>query len=163
MQRRALVSGLAALPLASVLPAEASGPADRFHAVADKALDAMRAKATSLNIGGAAVVAFFAGDTIDGWTSKMIVVGRYKDDPSDKDKGSNLIGIAYAKAAEMADTHQDSGSHLRPPMTGEFGWVGGAIARCGAGYAIAAFSGGKDVDDLAVSHAGLDVLKQLAS
>ena len=55
----------------------------------------------------------------------MVVVGRMKDTPTEKDKGANLLGIAYAKAAEMADTLKDSGSHVRPPMTGEFGWEGG--------------------------------------
>ena len=31
----------------------------------------------------------------------MAVVGRMKDEPSQSDKGANLLGIAYAKAAEM--------------------------------------------------------------
>jgi hypothetical protein len=121
----------------------------------------MRAQADSLMVAGVAVVAFFEGETITAWSSKMLVVGRYKDEPTDKDRGSNLLGIAYAKAAEMADTHKDSGSRLRPAMTGEFGWTGGVIAEGPAGYVIAAFSGGKDNDDLAVSRAGLDVLKRL--
>jgi len=30
-------------------------------------------------------------------------------------KGNNLIGIAYAKSAEMADTLQNSGTAARPP------------------------------------------------
>lgn len=89
----------------------------------------------------------------------MIVVGRYKDLPTATDKGSNLLGVAYAKAAEMADTHQDSGTASRPPMTGEFGWNGGVIARGKTGYWIAAFSGGKSDDDVQVSRVGLAKLQ----
>ena len=132
--------------------------ADDFSHVADPALEAMRAKAQALGIGGVAVVAYFKGETIRSWSSQMIVVGRYKDDPTATDKGSNLLGIAYAKAAEMADTLKDSGSKVRPPMTGEFGWNGGVIGRGKTGYWIAAFSGGKSEDDVAVSREGLSVL-----
>ena len=130
-----------------------------FNAVADAALTAMRTRAEELKIGGVAVVAYFEGEAIQAWSSKMIVVGRYKDEPTVNDKGSNLLGIVYAKAAEMADTHKDSGSKIRPPMTGEFGWNGGVIARCKTGYVIAAFSGGKSEDDVEVSRAGLAKLK----
>jgi hypothetical protein len=133
---------------------------NRFDTVADAGLLAMRTRAEELKIGGVAVVAYFEGDTLQSWSSKMIVVGRYKDAPTDADKGSNLLGIAYAKAAEMADTLHDSGSKVRSPMTGEFGWNGGVIARGRAGYLIAAFSGGKSEDDVQVSRAGLSKLKE---
>ena len=103
----------------------------------------MKARAEELKIGGAAVVAYFDGDKIESWSSKMLVVGRMKDEPTATDKGSNLLAIVYAKAAEMADTLKDSGSKVRPPMTGEFGWEGGVIVRVKTGYIIAAFSGGK--------------------
>ena len=59
----------------------------------------------------------------------------------------------------MADTLKDSGSGVRPPMTGEYGWQGGVIARAKNGYVIAAFSGGKSEDDVEASKAGLAVLK----
>lgn len=126
-----------------------------FDMTADAALAAMKDQAQKMGVGGVAVVAYFAGDTIQSWSSKMIVVGKYKDDPTATDKGSNLLGIVYAKAAEMADTHQDSGSGIRPPMTGEYGWKGGVIARGKAGYWIAAFSGGKSDDDVKISQQGL--------
>jgi hypothetical protein len=119
----------------------AAGSARGFDEAADSALAAMRKRAGELGIGG------------------VVVVGRYKDEPSPGDKGSNLLGIAYAKAAEMADTLKNSGSGVRPPMTGEFGWPGGAIARGKSGYWIAAFRGGKSEDDVQVSKAGLAVLQ----
>ncbi|HKI11537.1 MAG TPA: hypothetical protein VKA02_05435 [Candidatus Acidoferrum sp.] len=133
--------------------------AKNFDASADAALVAMKKHATELKIGGVAVVAYFEGDSLQAWSSKMVVVGRMKDAPSTGNNGSNLLGIAYAKAAEMADTLQNSGSGTRPPMIGEFGWQGGVIARAKTGYVIAAFSGGKSEDDVEVSKAGLEALK----
>ena len=114
----------------------------------------MKARAEDLKIGGVAVLAYFEGDKIESWTSKMLVVGHMKDQPTATDKGNNLLAIAYAKAAEMADTLRNSGSNTRPPMTGEFGWEGGVIIHVRTGYLIAAFSGGKSEDDVAVSRAG---------
>ena len=135
-------------------------PAARsFDQLADAALLAMRKRAEELKVGGVAVVAYFEGDSIQSWSSKMAVVGRMKDDPSSTQKGSNLLAIAYAKASEMADTLKDSGSHARPPMTGEFGWEGGVIVRGKTGYLIVAFSGGKSADDVNVSRAGVEELK----
>jgi hypothetical protein len=130
-----------------------------FDKVANAALLGMRKRAAELNISGVAVVAYFEGDSIQSWSSKMLVVGRMKDNPSATDKGANLLAIAYSKAAEMADTLKDSGSKVRPSMTGEVGWTGGVILRGKAGYVIAAFSGGKSEDDVKVSQAGVEVLK----
>ena len=147
--------------IAVVLPAVAAKrpTAKGFDRTADAALAAMKVRAEGMGIGGVAVVAYFEGDTIQSWSSKMLVVGRYKDAPKGTDKGSNLLGIAYAKAAEMADTLKDSGSGVRPPMTGEFGWNGGVIGRVETGYWIVAFSGGKSEDDVAVSRVGLATAK----
>jgi hypothetical protein len=133
--------------------------AANFDVLADAALAVMKKSAAELKIGGVAVVAYFEGDSIQSWSSKMVVVGRMKDIPTANNKGSNLLGIAYAKASEMADTLQNSGAAARPPMTGEFGWQGGVIGRAKTGYVIAAFSGGKSEDDVKVSQAGLAVLK----
>jgi len=149
----------AAQPQSAACPQ--TGSAGAFEETGNEALAAMRTRANELKIGGVAVVAFMPGQDLQSWTSKMIVVGRYKDLPGTTDKGSNLLGIAYAKASEMADTLKDSGSNIRPPMTGEFGWQGGVIARTETGYLIAAFSGGKSEDDLEVSRAGLAKLKMM--
>jgi type 1 glutamine amidotransferase len=130
-----------------------------FDGAADTALAAMRKRAGELNITGVAVVAYFEGDDIQSWTSKMAVVGKRKDLPTATDKGSNLLAVAYAKAAEMADTLKDSGSKVRPPMTGEFGWEGGVIVRGTKGWCIAAFSGGKSEDDVQISRVGAAALK----
>ena len=159
----------ASLLLLSLVPLRAAAPQSAallptkgdviFAQAAVAALDTMRSRAGELNTSGVAVVAFIPGDSLQSWTSRMVVVGRYKDLPSATDKGANLLGIAYAKASEMADTLKDSGSQVRPPMTGEFGWQGGVIVHDKAGYLIAAFSGGKSEDDLAISRAGLAKLK----
>jgi hypothetical protein len=155
-------SMLAAIGLAAVLaqePPTSTGTPKSFDAAADTALVAMRQKALELKIGGVAVVGFFQGETAQSWSSKMVVVGRMKDDPAPGNKGANLLAIAYAKATEMVDSHCNSGHAGRPPMTGEFGWEGGVIARTATGYAVAAFSGGRSQDDVEVSKAGLAVLK----
>ena len=130
----------------------------RFDAAAQAALAAMKSKAAELNIQGVAVVSFAPGDTIQGWMSQMAVVG-HMTDHTYGEKGNNLLGIAYAKASEMANTLKDSGTSGKPPMTGEFGWQGGVMAKVPNGYIIVAFSGGKSEDDVQVSNAGLAILQ----
>lgn len=130
-----------------------------FDPTATAALLAMQQRAAELKITGVAVVAYFEGDTITSWSSKMLVVGHLKDERPAPAKSSNLLAVAYTKAAEMADTLKDSGSGVRPPLTGEFGWQGGLIARGRTGFLVAAFSGGKSEDDVEVSRAGLAALK----
>ena len=131
----------------------------KLDALETQALAVMKQKAAELNISGVAVVSYAEGETIQGWTSKMAVVGRLTD-PKASEHGNNLLGIAYAKSAEMAETLLDSGTSKRPPMTGEFGWQGGVILKGKAGYIVVAFSGGKSEDDVQVSKAGLEVLKK---
>ena len=142
-------------------PAPPSAPSSKagqvFDELADAALLAMTKRAEELRIKGVAVVAYIRGDTVQSWSSKMAVVGSLKNAPTDKDRGANLLAIAYSKAAEMAETLKDSGSGVRPPMTGETGWQGGLIKKGKTGYLIAAFSGGPSEADLKVSRAGLDV------
>jgi hypothetical protein len=133
--------------------------AKKFDALATSALEAMKQKAADLKIQGVAVVNYAQGDAIEGWTSRMAVVGHMTDLKA-SEKGNNLLGIAYAKSAEMASTLQDSGTAKRPPMTGEFGWQGGVILQVKGGYIIVAFSGGKSEDDVQVSKAGLEVMKK---
>jgi hypothetical protein len=130
-----------------------------FESLADAALEAMRKRADQLNIVGVAVVAYFEGQPIQSWSSRMTIVGTMKKDSTETDPGNNLLAIAYSKAAEMADTLKDSGSQVRPVMKGEFGWRGGVIVRGKNGYLVAAFSGGKPEDDVEVSKDGIAVLQ----
>jgi hypothetical protein len=134
-------------------------PALGFAEQADKALLAMQQRAAELNVTGVAVVAYSEGDSVKSWSSKMVVMGNLKTGPSKNDPaGANLLAIAYAKAAEMADTLKASGSAGRPPLKGEFGWQGGVVAKGRTGILIAAFSGGPSADDVKISQAGLAVL-----
>ena len=98
---------------------------------------------------GAAVVAYIPGDKTTGWISRMQVVGSFVLGKQ------NVLGVAYTKAAEMADTLQNSGGGSRPPYKGEFGYKGGVIQKTASGYLLAVFSGGKSEDDVAVAQAGL--------
>ena len=129
-----------------------------FDGPANSALAAMKNKAEALHIVGAAVVAYAGGDSVNSWSSKMLVVGSMTKPPSQNDKGSNLLAIAYAKATEMAATLKNSGTGTRPLLTGELGWQGGVISRGKTGILIAAFSGGRSEDDVRVSQAGLEEL-----
>jgi hypothetical protein len=134
---------------------EASQPAS-FSELSSQALSAMREHAIKIGIKGVALVAYFDGADIQSWESKMIVVGKRKDPPTANAAGANLLAIAYAKAAEAADSLKPSGSAGRPLLTGEYGWSGSVIRKTRNGYWIAAFSGGKSEDDVEVSKAGLD-------
>jgi hypothetical protein len=131
-----------------------------FDEAADKALAAMKKRAEELDIKGVAVVAYTEGDTVKSWSSKMVVVGNLTTAPGPNQKGNNLLGIAYTKAAEMADTLKDSGSKVRPPMIGEYGYQGGLVIKGKNGIIIVAFSGGPSEDDLKVSHAGIDIMAE---
>src|SRR5271165_3512397 len=64
--------------IAKMDPAFLNGPTviNSFDSLADSALLAMRTRAEQLRIGGVAVVAYFEGDTVQSWSSKMAVVGR---------------------------------------------------------------------------------------
>jgi hypothetical protein len=148
-------------PSRPATPPRVSTTTQGFAAAADEALLAMVRRAEELHVKGVAVVAYIEGDSVVAWSSKMRVVGSMKNAPTDKDHGANLLGIAYCKAAEMAESLNNSGSAGRPPMTGEFGWPGGVIAKGKTGYLIAAFSGGPSEDDVRVSRTGVDVLARL--
>jgi hypothetical protein len=156
--RRAIQIALCFTLLALSLHGQKQPGAKKFDALATRALQAMQQKAEELKIGGVAVVSYAPGDAVQAWSSKMAVVGRMKDPPTDTSKGNNLLGIAYAKSAEMADTLVNSGTAKRPPMTGEFGWQGGVIGATKGGHIIVSFSGGKSEDDVQVSKAGLAVM-----
>jgi hypothetical protein len=124
----------------------------------DKALAAMRKRAEELNIKGVAVVSYSPGETVQTWNSKMAVVGNLVSGRSETSPGNNLLGIAYTKSSEMAETLKDSGHAGRKPMTGEYGWQGGVAGKVSGGHVFCAFSGGKSEDDVKVSQAGLEVL-----
>jgi hypothetical protein len=119
---------------------------------ADDALLAIEQKAGKLSIKGVAIVIFVPGDTVKAWVSKMKVVGQMK-------KGtSNLLGVASSKASEMADTYQDSGSGIRAPLKGEYGYKGGVIKKLSIGYIMAVFSGGSPDQDKEAATDGAELL-----
>jgi catechol 2,3-dioxygenase-like lactoylglutathione lyase family enzyme len=85
MKRHIFALVLAALisPTLSVAQPDRSGPksataSDEFGVTVDAALVAMRARAHELGVTGVAVVAYFEDETIQTWSSKMIVVGNYR-------------------------------------------------------------------------------------
>ena len=73
----------------------------------------MKQAAHKMSVKGVAVLAFIPGDVSESWVSKMAAVGALHNG------SANYLAIAYAKAAEMADTFKDSGGGAREPMVGE--------------------------------------------
>jgi hypothetical protein len=116
---------------------------------ADECLSIIEKAAQKLGITGTAMIAFIPGDVSESWISKMKVIGRLTG------KDANFLAIAYAKASEMAVTHENSGNAERKEITGEFGWQGGMIIKVESGYLLAAFSGGTGQQDADVAKAGL--------
>ncbi|XOV91956.1 MAG: hypothetical protein ACFHWX_17325 [Bacteroidota bacterium] len=140
----------------TVISSSAQGKKDKgetiFLKYAEEALEVVAKGAETRSITGVAIVAYIPGDVTKSWTSKMRVVGSMI-------KGtSNLIAIAHSKAAEMADTFQNSGGGIREPLKGEFGYQGGVIEKVEGGYVLAVFSGATGEQDLAVSNEGLTFL-----
>lgn len=119
----------------------------------DQALSIVSQAAEEMSIKGVAMIAYIPGEVTESWISKMKVVGILTNERS------NLLAIASSKAAEMADTFQDSGSGVREPLRGEFGYKGGAIEKVEGGYILAVFSGATGEQDLAVSKKGLKYLR----
>jgi len=121
----------------------------KFIKNADECLAIIENAAQKLGITGAAMIAFIPGDVSESWISKMKVIGRLAN------KDANFLAIAYAKASEMAVTHEDSGNGERKDITGEFGWQGGVIIKVESGYLLGAFSGGTGQQDADVAKKGL--------
>jgi hypothetical protein len=119
---------------------------------ADQALEVMEKAAQEMGVKGVAVIGFIPGDEATSWISRMKVVEAIKNE------NANFLAIAYSKAAEMADTYQNSGSKEREPMHGEFGYQGGAIKKVNSGYILTVFSGATGEQDLELAIQGLEWL-----
>lgn len=125
---------------------------DIFVKHADKCLAIIEEEAQKLPIKGVALIAFIPGESTGSWISKMKVVGALTSEKS------NFLGVASSKAAEMADLLQDSGSGIREPKKGEYGYKGGVIKKVKYGYVLAVFSGGTSEQDAEVAKLGLNWL-----
>lgn len=132
---------------------------DNFQSVADTMITAMENHARTLGVKGVIVVASM-DETGSSWVSRMKAVNTIKDIPDHPEQheypGYNFIGIAYSKAAEMADTKLNSGSKVRSAFQGEFGYQGGLIRKVQAGYILAVFSGASGEQDLEIAKVGMD-------
>ncbi len=133
---------------------------ENFQMVAAKMITEMESHARKLGVKGVIVIASM-DDSGFSWMSQMKAVDSIKvlDDSPEKKQysGYNFIGIAYSKAAEMADTKLDSGSKVRPAYQGEFGYQGGVIKEVQSGYILSVFSGATSEQDLEIAKAGMSV------
>jgi rhamnogalacturonyl hydrolase YesR/uncharacterized protein GlcG (DUF336 family) len=124
-----------------------------FLEQADHSLEIMAEAAIEMSVQGVAVVAFIPRDLNGTWISKMKVAGALTG------RGANFLAVAYSKAAEMADTYQNSGTRDGEPMHGEFGYQGGVIEEMASGYILAVFSGATGEQDTEIAMKGLAALK----
>ena len=131
---------------------------ENFQITAAKMIIEMENHAKKLGVKGVIVVASM-DDTGFSWVTHMKAVDAIKvlDGSPEPHQypGYNFIGIAYSKAAEMADTKLDSGSKVRPAYQGEFGYQGGVIKKVQMGYILAVFSGATGEQDLEIANIGM--------
>lgn len=122
------------------------------------AFEAMAKSVEAQGIIGTAVAGYLADkDTMD-WQLSIRVFGKVDAPPREGNPGWNIIGTACGKAAESMLTKHPSGTAGRDPLRGEVGIQGSTIRPCGSGYVVAAFSGAKVEQDVAVAQAGVDAM-----
>jgi hypothetical protein len=131
---------------------------ENFQSAAPKMIAAMEQHAKKLGVRGAIVVASM-DNSGESWTSQMKAVGAMKsvvENPKQGEyPGYNFIGIAYSKAAEMADTKINSGSKKRPAYQGEYGFQGGMIKKVESGFILTVFSGATGEQDFEIAGVGM--------
>ena len=132
---------------------------ENFQAVAEKMITEMESRARILGVKGVIIVASM-DDAGFSWISRMKAVDTIKviakNSIQEKYPGYNFIGIAYSKAAEMADTKLNSGSKIRPAYQGEFGYQGGMIKKIHSGFIITVFSGATSEQDFEIAEVGMN-------
>jgi hypothetical protein len=132
---------------------------ENFQIAAAKMIIEMENHARKLGVKGVIVVASMDNSGLS-WVSQMKAVDTIKvlDGSPEKSQypGYNFIGVAYSKAAEMADTKLNSGSKVRPAYQGEFGYQGGVIKKVQTGYVLTVFSGATSEQDLEIAKAGMN-------
>ncbi len=132
---------------------------ENFQVIAGKMITEMENHARKLGVKGVIVVASMdnAGHS---WVSHMKAVEVMKAIPEnpaqEKYPGTNFIAVAYSKAAEMADTKLNSGSNVRPPYQGEFGYQGGMIKKIQSGFILTVFSGATGEQDFEIAKVGMN-------
>ena len=135
---------------------------ENFQSAAAKIITEMENHARKLGVKGVIVVASM-DDSGLSWESEMKAVDTIKvlDGNPEKSRypGYNFIGVAYSKAAEMADTKLNSGSKVRPVYEGEFGYQGGVIKKVQPGYILTVFSGATGEQDFEIAKAGMSACK----
>ena len=135
---------------------------ENFQIVAGKMITEMEKHARKLGVKGVIVVASMDDDG-HSWVSHMKAVEAMKKIPENPAQepypGYNFIGIAYSKAAEMADTKLNSGGKVRPAYQGEFGYQGGMIKKIQSGFILTVFSGATGEQDFEIAKVGMDAFQ----
>ena len=134
-----------------------------FQVVAERMITLMESHARTLGVRGVIVVARM-DDAGFSWISQMKAVNAMKTIPENPAQeaypGYNFVGIAYSKAAEMADTKLNSGSKVRPAYQGEFGYQGGMIKKIPSGFILTVFSGATGEQDFEIAKVGMEAYEK---
>jgi hypothetical protein len=132
---------------------------ENFQVISEKMITEMEKHAKKLGVKGVILVASM-DNTGFSWVSKMKAVDTIKkisDNPEQHEyPGYNFVGIAYSKAAEMADTKLNSGSKTRSSFQGEFGYKGGLIKKTQSGFILTVFSGASSEQDSEIALVGIN-------
>lgn len=120
-------------------------------------LGMMQQKAVQMGIHGVAVASFLdTGKTVE-WIGEMAVV----EMTHNREKGWDLVAVAWSKCGEVIAFEGDSGSPDRERMKGEMGYVGGTYAAYNGCKLAFAFSGALPEQDLEVAKYGIEEMKKL--
>ena len=136
---------------------------ENFQIKASKIIDAMEKQASKLQVKGVILVNRMDknGHSWESFMKAVDIIKKVPDNPEGHSyPGYNYIGIAYSKAAEMADTKLNSGSEIRSPYQGEFGYPGGAIKKINSGYLLTVFSGATGEQDFEIAQAGISAYSE---
>ena len=136
---------------------------ENFQIKASKIIDAMEKQANKLQVKGVILVNHMDenGHSWNSFMKAVDIIKKVPDNPEGQSySGYNYIGIAYSKAAEMADTKFNSGSEIRAPYQGEFGYTGGAIKKIDSGYLLTVFSGATGEQDFEIAQAGISAYSE---
>lgn len=131
-----------------------------LRAKMEKTFDIVSDKIAEMKLEIVGVIAVVTEEDSLDWVTDTRIYGSFYN--YDKDgMGWNTLAIAWSKAAEMVQTHQDSGSNCRPKMMGELAYQGGATEKYGNGHIVIAFSGGTSEEDFEISKYAIEVFKGL--
>lgn len=128
-----------------------------IQSISAAAFPAMEAYLKKTGFEGVALVAVADADDLTALDMKMKAFGHTSSIEADG-SGFNFRSIVCAKMGELLETGADSGSNVRPIITGEFGWKGAVSAVRDGKKIIVSFSGATEDEDLNTAKCGMEAV-----